>query len=227
MKKILLIITVVIFAGLFLFTEYGYQKKSKQNEVLILKVSGLEKKVKAVKKKYKQKNIQVAQLLRLKSVFEGKNRDLQTGVEKLKKENIALLSKEKDFAKKVEKQTAHLRVKIKKFSEKYANATIQIDEIKKEQKVTEARFKQDLKILTTKRDDIASKLKRSEFMLARCRDDNAELCGIADELIVKYKNKGVFTSIIEKEPITQIKKVKLEKFTEEYIDKINQHKIEN
>jgi len=224
MKKILLIVTVIIFAGLLFFTGYGYYKTSKQNEVLILKVSGLEKKVKALKKKYKQKNIQATQLLRLKSIFEVKNRDLQAGVEKLKKENIALLAEKKGFEKKVEKQTGLLRVRLKKLSEKYADATARLDGVKKEYKAAEKKFGQDLKNLSAARDDIASKLKRSGFMLARCREDNAELCKIADQLIVKYKNKGVFTSIIEKEPVTQIKKIKLEKFTEEYTDKIDQHK---
>ena len=224
MKKILLIVTVIIFAGLLLFTGYGYYKASKQNEVLILKVSGLEKKVKVVKKKYKQKNIQVVQLLRLKSVFEVKNRDLQAGVEKLEKENTALLAEKMAFEKKVEKQTNHLRVRLKELSEKYADATARLNDAKKEYKASEIKFQNEIKSLTAARDDIASKLKRSGFMLTRCRDDNAELCGIADELIVKYKNKGVFNSIMEKEPVTQIKKIKLEKITEEYTDKINQHK---
>ena len=225
MKKILSIITVIIFAGLLVFTGYGYQKTLKQNEVLTLKISGLEKKVKAVKKKYKQKNIQATQLLRLKSVVEVKNRNLQTSVGKLKKENTALLAKKKDFAKKVEKKTAHLKVRLKELFKKYADVTARLDGVKKEYNEAEKKFKQELKVLTAARDSISSKLKRNEFMLARCREDNAELCKIADELIVTYKNKGVFSSIIEKEPVTQIKKVKLEKFTEKYTDKINQHKV--
>ncbi|MBL0700671.1 MAG: hypothetical protein JJV92_07310 [Desulfosarcina sp.] len=227
MKKILSIITAIIFAGLLLFAGYGYYKTSKQNEVLTLKIAGLEKKVKVLKKKYKKKNIQTTQLLRLKSVFEAKNRELQAGVEKLKKENTALLSEKKNFEKKVEKQTCLLNARIRELSEKYADASARLDDAEKKYKVAEKKFNQDLKVLTTERDDISSKLKRSGFMLTRCREDNAGLCGIAEELVKKYKNKGILNSIIEKEPVTQIKKVQLEKFTAEYIDTINQHKINN
>ncbi len=59
----------------------------------------------------------------------------------------------------------------------------------------------------------------------QCAEHNARLYMIADELIHKYENKGVVSSLLEKEPFTQIKKVELEKLVQDYKDKIDQQKL--
>ena len=40
-----------------------------------------------------------------------------------------------------------------------------------------------------------------------------------------YKNKGVKDAILEKEPLTQIKKVELEQLAQKYKEEIEQQKI--
>jgi hypothetical protein len=52
------------------------------------------------------------------------------------------------------------------------------------------------------------------------------LVGIANELVDKYKDKGVFGSVLAKEPLTGVKKVELEHLVQEYGDKIEEHGIE-
>jgi hypothetical protein len=61
--------------------------------------------------------------------------------------------------------------------------------------------------------------------LDRCAADNASLVRIADELIGKYRGKGAFSAILQKEPLTQIKKVELDRVAREYRDRIDQSNV--
>jgi hypothetical protein len=45
-------------------------------------------------------------------------------------------------------------------------------------------------------------------------------------LLVKYKNKGVVSALAAKEPLTQVKKVELEEYVQEYSDKVDKLKFE-
>ncbi len=68
-------------------------------------------------------------------------------------------------------------------------------------------------------------LKTLDGKYDRCAEQNARLCLIGGELVEKYRNKGVMTSLLHKEPVTQIKRVELEKLTREYREKIDQQKM--
>jgi hypothetical protein len=48
---------------------------------------------------------------------------------------------------------------------------------------------------------------------------------IAGDLVKKYKNKGIGAAILEKEPLTQIRKVELEQFVRDYGEEIERLKV--
>jgi hypothetical protein len=50
----------------------------------------------------------------------------------------------------------------------------------------------------------------------RCARDNGELVGIADELLQRYRNKGVWESFRDSEPLIGIRRVKLETLAQQY-----------
>lgn len=58
-----------------------------------------------------------------------------------------------------------------------------------------------------------------------CEKKNAELYQIDLSLMEKYKDKGVFTSLLQKEPFTQIESVKIENLLQEYRDKADAAKM--
>ncbi|NWF55222.1 MAG: hypothetical protein HXY45_10565 [Syntrophaceae bacterium] len=68
-------------------------------------------------------------------------------------------------------------------------------------------------------------LKRMTQKYDRCAANNARLSALADELVKRYQGKGVMDSIMEKEPLTQVKKVELEKLCQEYRYKIEDQRI--
>lgn len=53
-----------------------------------------------------------------------------------------------------------------------------------------------------------------------CERDNAELVGIAQEILDRYRNKGVWAAMRDAEPVTGIRRVRLEALAQEYHAKI-------
>lgn len=84
-----------------------------------------------------------------------------------------------------------------------------------------------LKKIAGEKQALQSELKKTTQELAHCASNNAELCIIAEELLIKYRNKGVGAAILEREPIVQVKKVELEQLTQKYQEEIEQQKINN
>jgi pyruvate/2-oxoglutarate dehydrogenase complex dihydrolipoamide acyltransferase (E2) component len=56
--------------------------------------------------------------------------------------------------------------------------------------------------------------------LQTCERDNSELVGIANELLTRYREKGVWDALRDAEPVTGIHRVKLETFAQQYHAKI-------
>jgi hypothetical protein len=67
-------------------------------------------------------------------------------------------------------------------------------------------------------------LKRTTRELGTCSSNNADLALIAEELVKRYKNKGFGAVLLEKEPLTQVRKVELEQLTNQYLEDIAQKK---
>jgi chromosome segregation ATPase len=59
-----------------------------------------------------------------------------------------------------------------------------------------------------------------EGALTACRNDNAELVTISRELLQKYRNKGVFSTLRDKEPLLGLQRVKLENLAQDYHHRI-------
>jgi chromosome segregation ATPase len=83
----------------------------------------------------------------------------------------------------------------------------------------------DLKKTTGEKQTLQADLKRTTRELGTCVSNNAELALIADELVKRYKDKGIGAALLEKEPLTQVRKVELERLTSQYQEEIEQKKI--
>lgn len=62
---------------------------------------------------------------------------------------------------------------------------------------------------------------RQSKRIETCEANNAKLVGANRELLDKYKNKGVFDALFQREPVTGLKGVEIENVVEEYRDKID------
>jgi chromosome segregation ATPase len=74
------------------------------------------------------------------------------------------------------------------------------------------------------RDEAAKKYQalyeQSSSAGASCASKNAELMQIGNELLQRYENKGMWESLRDEEPFTQLHRVKLEKIAQDYHDKL-------
>jgi chromosome segregation ATPase len=58
-----------------------------------------------------------------------------------------------------------------------------------------------------------------------CEAKNVKLIGIGNELLDLYQAKGPLTGLLEREPLTQIKRVELENLAQDYQDKLLDNKV--
>ena len=59
-------------------------------------------------------------------------------------------------------------------------------------------------------------------LLVSCEDNNAKMVQINRELLARYEKKGALDVMLQREPLTQLKRVEIENIAQEYQDKIDQ-----
>jgi chromosome segregation ATPase len=210
---VILLLISVIAAGFLGFSSW---KLTGENKILRKDLAYSKTKAELLQKKFVEQKRMAEELLRVKSNLEGQQRSSQAEIEKEKQ----VLTSENGSLK---AQNAELKKKIESLSTQNDSVNKALAGLKSEQQKT----LQELDKLADAKKAVDSKLKKRDEDLDLCRTKNAELVSIGNDLVVKYKNKGVVSAIASKEPLTQIKKVELEKMTLEYADKIKELKIEN
>lgn len=218
----LLFAFLLLGIGLSIGLGYGHLQLEKERKVQQATVQEINGKVSLLKVKYSEKKALADQLMRTKYDLEGERRLLQNEIEELQKEK-------KTVKEKIENKTRSLETRIKELSEKCFSLQAKCEDI--DRKYSQARQniknrEEEIKQITAEKKTLQSELKRTNRSLDQCGSKNARLCIIADELIEKYQNKGVMGSILQKESLTGIKKVELEKFIQEYRDKIEEQRLE-
>jgi chromosome segregation ATPase len=207
---------------------YEYLQLEKTRESLQAEIHELEERSTLLKKKYAEQKALVGQFMRAKARLEGRQRTLQKELEEIRAEKQS-----------AQGTSSALRAEIQKKERTIASLNQTITEIeqdlekaqkKREQLVRthqDALKEKELAIseLKRKNGELEADIERSRRANARCRDRNARLCVIANELVEKYKNKGVGDALAQKEPFTQVKKVELEKLIQEYQDRIEKEKL--
>jgi chromosome segregation ATPase len=166
-----------------------------------------------------------------RTTCEDENLAVQAEAEKLRKEKEQLAAENKTLKTGTDSLTASKAALEKKHAASEARAALLES---KNGQLTEglARTEADRHALEQKQRETFQTLQEREKDLKalnrkydQAAEHNARLCTICDELIRKYESKGVMKTLLTKEPFTQIKKVELEKFVQDYKDKIDQQKL--
>ena len=208
---------------------YYHIKLTKERTALQHKVEVLNKKVALLRNKYSEKRVLAEQQMREKSALAGQKRALEAEVERLGKENMSMLEENKALnalKEKLKNETLSLKANIEELSEKYSKVKTELADFELKYGRVIMGFDQDLKRMAAEKKTLRSEVRKERQKLHRCETKNAKLCLIANELIEKYRNKGLVKTLIQKEPFTQLKKVELEKFIQEYKEKIEEQKLE-
>lgn len=70
--------------------------------------------------------------------------------------------------------------------------------------------------------DTETRLTAREKELSVCTADNKKLGALSRELLGRYADKGLMDAILEREPLTQLKRVELENLVQQYDDRITE-----
>lgn len=68
-------------------------------------------------------------------------------------------------------------------------------------------------------------IERGNRDLAKMREHNKRLVAIGEELIERYKNKGIGKGLLQNEPFTQLGKIEFEQMRQEYLDRIDKERV--
>jgi chromosome segregation ATPase len=192
----------------------------------------LQKKMAAMQKRYEEKNALAEQAVRMRTAVEGKARALSAQLEQARGEAQKLLQ-EKDAQiaalqgeiKQKGSLSKGVEAKIQELSEALRKTAAEKDELAskharalKEHEGERGRLEGEMRALD-------AELKRTKQRVDSCEEKNARLCIIAQELLERYEKKGVFDSVLQAEPLTQFKKVELEKIVQEYEGRIASERL--
>jgi len=73
----------------------------------------------------------------------------------------------------------------------------------------------------TEKNQLQEMINGQAELIQSCESKNTELVQINRELLDRYQKKGVFDALLQREPLTQLKRVEIENTVQEYQDRID------
>jgi len=224
-KKSLL--TYGAFAILLLSLGYlGFAHRSviKERNGLLVERATLEQKVTMLKKSFSEQKAQAESSMRARQAAEarmGKANQLLSEQETQVKElqaNVETLEAQWEKRSEADKeQQEQVRLAIDQWKAKVEELQTTIATGQTKIRAQETRIN-DLESLaaTTK-----SALDNETVQHKGCREKNGKLAALSEELTKSYQKKGVVDVLSSNEPLTQLKKVEMEKLMQEYLDRVD------
>jgi chromosome segregation ATPase len=222
---VLLCIGLGLAAGLW----YGRMQLKKEQSRLGAEIVQIDRKAKLLQRKYTDQKAKADQLTRVKYQLEGQIRTTEGEIEVLRKENEAALTKQVALAKASMRSNASLQKKLAAQEKRNAELKSELNQSTQAHAETAETLKASQTVsqqLEGEIQELKTVLGGTQRRLERCVGHNARLCEIADELVEKYRTKTVGDVLKEKEPFTQVGKVELEKFVQEYQDAIEAEQLQ-
>lgn len=221
----LLLIGSCAIAG---YLGYSYKQLKNEHQALDDEYRKLERRAELIHKRYEEERARVSALTRSKLVLEGEMRQareqaasLTEQIENLKIQ-IANVKKEKKNAEgQLEKKYNDLVAEKSNLEKSLEDAKNKLSELKNTINEKDTTIK-DLELNLA---EVHSDLEMQTSKFERCLSNNSDLCDIASDLMEKYKNKGIGSALLQKEPFTQVEKIKIEQLMQEYSEKIEKEKV--
>ncbi len=213
----LLVLVVVGVIGGLGYTTYQLlnDRNSLRNEV-----AGLERENGLLARKNAQEKARVGQCAATKARVESRLREAL--------DKITALEKEHETLARVLKELDALKVKSDNSEKKYKELVAQKMEVEQSRDGFAADLKELQQIHKQKMaeyegsvNDLTAHLNSSNRQLDRCRDHNARLCIIGDNLAVMIQQKG---GGLIKDPVFQTGRIEIEKMAQQYLEDIDKLK---
>lgn len=196
---------------------YGQHQLSNERRIHEGKAADFNKKYALLQKRYtEERDLRVS--------LEGQKRSHQGELERLRKEHAAMNEEGTNLTQ----QLAALETRNKELGKSLSqfDAAWRTWQEKTQQMMGAVRERDEaIKQLSADRQRLEGELKVARAEAAQRGANNARLCLIAEDLLEAYRNKGVFRTLLENEPLTQIKKVELEHLVQNYRELIDKETV--
>ncbi len=83
-----------------------------------------------------------------------------------------------------------------------------------------------LRVIEDERTNLQKTVAQKNSEIDSCANNNVTLYNTSLELIDRYENKGVWDAMLEKEPVTQLKRVAMENAVQDYRNRVESAKVE-
>jgi chromosome segregation ATPase len=211
----LILPAVALAAGLLIGLGVGQMQVNKEQKICQDKIKEKDKKIAFIQKKMFEEKAAATSTLEQKCLDDANKLQAEIMIEQ--KKAGALSGKVGALTEQVQK----LDVRIKAADETTAKTKQELQEALRNNKDLD----HELKKTAGEKQALQADMKRTTRELGTCISNNGELAMIAEELVKRYKDKGLGAVLLEKEPLTQVRKVELEQLTSQYQEAIEQKKI--
>ena len=216
----------VLAVGLAIGVTYGQVCLHRQAKVYETRIRETNRRLAQTQRKYTQG-------LAAQTAVEEEKAVALAEAEKLEKRNAQTAAEKKALSGRIDSLSALNsslqdklgRAEAKAASEESAKGQLQarLTKTDAERGACEQKQSQTFRVLQEREKELKSLVQNYD----RCADNNVRLYHIGDELITKYKDKGMMGTLLQKEPFTQVKKVQLEKLVEDYKERIDREKLKS
>ena len=226
------LISIIIFVvGFALAFFIGSCRLEKQRQVMQSEIDKTERRADLLQRRYAEQKATSERLQRIKVSLEGQKSTLKTELDGVN-EKLTSLIKEYDDLKNIQEKDAEKLAGCKKDTKRLITENKTLTEKLEEKKALLAKTIKEYEELIAKTErerdrkygEMNSAIRSLESRLSGCTQKNARLCIIAEELLDRCEDKGIVSTILAKEPVTQIKKVELENLAMEYREAIEKQR---
>ena len=168
---------------------------------------------------------QLQQVTAEKSKLQAENTDLKHQLDDLKKKLEKTSSEQSTLQQRA--KALELAASRESASTQQNNDALEKSRAQLQELVTKFReTAQTLREVETDRNEVKSQLSSRDREFKTCVDRNAGLYFLGEEMLDRLEHKGVWASIRESEPFTQIAKTRLENLVDDYRGRIEELRID-
>lgn len=204
---------------------YGLYRLDAERKILHQEVDSLNNRTALLQKKISEQKALTEAMRRAKQEVESQARDLAFHLAKLEKKNTELENAIADHEKKMTAMRTSCEETITSHKERYESLQTAFEKLRDESNSIIREKNQQITQVSNERDALDASLKQETFQRKRCVDHNSRFAVLTEELVKRYENKGVLSSVGQIEPFTQLKKVEIEKICQEYRDRIDENAL--
>jgi chromosome segregation ATPase len=181
-----------------------------------------------LQRKYAEEKSQRAAIQRTSQTLQAENNTLRGKIEVLEKDLVIFRDAASSFSKDKEKELADCNMTL-------ALKSRHVDGLKSAVALESEKQAASLKTISERDKVISEKEKEKKHVqleldaakekISRIIAHNQRLCQLGESLLAHLDGKGIFKTVLEKEPFTKTTRIELEKMIQDYLDQIDKERL--